>query len=176
MVHKIQVFTAATDFPASILPVIQKYDQLTYYDNSYEQIFDTRGIDFGSEDESEDNRTYAMKEKVAEDLKNLAAMEITKARAGQFVKEAADVGWDDAIEKFNKLYRPDAVKNLPVESANDLQPFELNDIAGLSRISRWPSAARGRAGTSCGSRATASGPSPARPSRHSGSRRCPMPT
>ncbi len=42
MVQKIQEFTAASDFPASILPVIQKYDQLTYYDNGYEQIFDTR--------------------------------------------------------------------------------------------------------------------------------------
>ena len=42
MVTKIQEFTAASDFPASILPVIQKYDQLTYYDNGYEQIYDTR--------------------------------------------------------------------------------------------------------------------------------------
>ena len=42
LVQKIQEFTAASDFPASILPVIQKYDQLTYYDNGYEQIFDTR--------------------------------------------------------------------------------------------------------------------------------------
>ncbi|GAH44558.1 unnamed protein product, partial [marine sediment metagenome] len=44
MVQKVQEFTAASDFPASILPVIQKYDQLTYYDNAYEQIFDTRDM------------------------------------------------------------------------------------------------------------------------------------
>ena len=44
MVQKIQEFTAASDFPASILPVIQKYDQLTYYDNSYESIFDVRDM------------------------------------------------------------------------------------------------------------------------------------
>lgn len=42
MVQKIQEFTAASDFPTSILPVVQKYDQLTYYDNSYEQVFDIR--------------------------------------------------------------------------------------------------------------------------------------
>ena len=44
MVQKVQEFTAASDFPASILPVIQKYDQLTYYDNGYEQIFDVRDM------------------------------------------------------------------------------------------------------------------------------------
>ena len=44
LVQKIQEFTAASDFPTSILPVIQKYDQLTYYDNSYESIFDTRDM------------------------------------------------------------------------------------------------------------------------------------
>lgn len=44
VVQKIQEFTAASDFPASILPVIQKYDQLTYYDNSYESIFDVRDM------------------------------------------------------------------------------------------------------------------------------------
>jgi len=44
MVQKIQEFTAASDFPTSILPVIQKYDQLTYYDNAYEQIFDVRDM------------------------------------------------------------------------------------------------------------------------------------
>jgi len=42
--QKVQEFTAASDFPTSILPVIQKYDQLTYYDNAYEQIFDTRDM------------------------------------------------------------------------------------------------------------------------------------
>jgi len=44
MVEKMQMFTAASDFPASILPVIQKYDQLTYYDNGYEQVFDVRDM------------------------------------------------------------------------------------------------------------------------------------
>lgn len=44
MVQKVQEFTAASDFPTSILPVIQKYDQLTYYDNAYEQIFDVRDM------------------------------------------------------------------------------------------------------------------------------------
>ncbi|MCK4793030.1 MAG: hypothetical protein KAV87_55385 [Desulfobacteraceae bacterium] len=44
MVQKIQEFTAASDFPASILPVIQKYDQLTYYDNGYESVFDVRDM------------------------------------------------------------------------------------------------------------------------------------
>jgi len=43
-VKKIQEFTAASDFPTSILPVIEKYQQITYYDNGYEQIFDARDM------------------------------------------------------------------------------------------------------------------------------------
>ena len=42
--QKVQEFTAASDFPTSILPIIRKYDQLTYYDNGYEQIFDTQDM------------------------------------------------------------------------------------------------------------------------------------
>ncbi len=42
--QKVQEFTAASDFPTSIIPILQKYDQLTYYDNGYEQIFDTRDM------------------------------------------------------------------------------------------------------------------------------------
>ncbi len=42
--QKVQEFTAASDFPTSILPIIRKYDQLTYYDNSYEAIFDTQDM------------------------------------------------------------------------------------------------------------------------------------
>lgn len=44
MILKIQEFTAASDFPTSILPIIQKYDQLTYYDNAYESVFDVRDM------------------------------------------------------------------------------------------------------------------------------------
>ena len=44
IVQKIQEFTTASDFPTSILPVIQKYDQLTYYDNAYESVFDVRDM------------------------------------------------------------------------------------------------------------------------------------
>lgn len=42
--EKVQEFTAASDFPTSILPIIRKYDQLTYYDNGYEQIYDTQDM------------------------------------------------------------------------------------------------------------------------------------
>ena len=44
IIQKIQEFTAATDFPASILPVLEKYQQVTYYDNAYEQIFNVRDM------------------------------------------------------------------------------------------------------------------------------------
>ncbi|MFW6124464.1 MAG: hypothetical protein ACOC5G_04515 [Acidobacteriota bacterium] len=43
-IRKIQEFTTASDFPTSILPVIEKYQQITYYDNGYEQIFDARDM------------------------------------------------------------------------------------------------------------------------------------
>jgi len=41
-VAKIQAFTTTADFPASILPVIEKFHILPTYDNFYEQIFDVR--------------------------------------------------------------------------------------------------------------------------------------
>jgi len=41
-VAKIQEFTTTGDFPASILPIIEKFHILTTYDNGYEQIFDAR--------------------------------------------------------------------------------------------------------------------------------------
>jgi len=44
VVQKIQEFTAASDFPTSILPVIEKYQQVTYYDNGYEQVFDVKDM------------------------------------------------------------------------------------------------------------------------------------
>jgi len=39
---KLQEFTTTADFPASMLPIIEKYHILPTYDNGYEQIFDIR--------------------------------------------------------------------------------------------------------------------------------------
>ena len=39
---KIQEFTTTGDFPASILPIIEKFHAVPTYDNAYEQIFDIR--------------------------------------------------------------------------------------------------------------------------------------
>lgn len=40
--EKIQAFTTTADFPASILPIIEKFHIIPTYDNFYEQIFDVR--------------------------------------------------------------------------------------------------------------------------------------
>jgi hypothetical protein len=37
-----QMFTTTADFPASVLPIIEKYHIIPSYDNGYEQIFDIR--------------------------------------------------------------------------------------------------------------------------------------
>lgn len=62
---------------------------------------------------------YSVKMEVVKDLKNLAAMDKAKAGADEFTKLASEGKWQDAIDKFNKLYpkqnEPNSVKltNLP---------------------------------------------------------------
>ena len=40
--HQAQMFTLTSDFPTSILPVIEKFHTAPLYDNGFEQIFDIR--------------------------------------------------------------------------------------------------------------------------------------
>ncbi|HUT31561.1 MAG TPA: hypothetical protein VMX13_17355 [Sedimentisphaerales bacterium] len=89
----------------------------------------------------EANDVYTLREKVVEDLKKLAAMDTAKAKADEFKLLVANQGWDEAIDKFNKLYGraepnlPDANDVAPDEIADQAQKsFRLQQLKGLARI------------------------------------------
>ncbi len=83
----------------------------------------------GSEPETKDD-VYSVKEKVTEDLKKLEAMESTRARAEEFIKQVTKSGWEEAIKKFNELYGPADEKDQEEPNA-----FKLQDLKDLKRFS-----------------------------------------
>jgi len=74
---------------------------------------------------------YSVKEKVAEDLKKLAAMDTTKSRAEEFIGLATKDGWESAVEKFNELYGQQTKQD-----ESDPNVFELQNATNISRNSR----------------------------------------
>ncbi|MCJ7779050.1 MAG: hypothetical protein MUP16_12150, partial [Sedimentisphaerales bacterium] len=72
----------------------------------------------------------SIREIVVEDLKKLAAMDTTKSKAEEFVKEAAKDGWESTVDKFNKLYRQQ-----DKQSGEDANAFKLQNLTNLRRIS-----------------------------------------
>jgi hypothetical protein len=73
---------------------------------------------------------YSVKDKVAEDLKKLAAMDTTKSKADELIALAAKDGWESAVGKFNELYGQQTKQN---ESDPDV--FMLQNLTNLQRIS-----------------------------------------
>jgi len=65
---------------------------------------------------------YSVREKVAEDVKRLAAMNTAKSKAEELIKLVAENGWDDAINKFNDLYK------------GEPNMFRLENLTNLRRI------------------------------------------
>ena len=97
---------------------------------SIDQTFSTTTVRLDPNDEDTDKDVYSVKEKVTEDLKKLAALDITKSKAEEFIDLAAKDGWDSALDKFNELYGPQAKQD-----QNDPNVFELQNPIGLRRIS-----------------------------------------
>ena len=85
-------------------------------------------LDPNRQEQNED--VYSVKEEVTEDLKKLAAMDITESKAEEFIKLAAKDGWSGALDKFNKRYGRQAEKDPNDPNAFGLQ--ELTDIRWLS--------------------------------------------
>lgn len=98
----------------------------------------------GAAEDLESEEVYSVKEKVTEDLKRLAAMDVTKKKGGEFLDLVAKDGWESSIEKFNELYGqqggqdesdpnvgddPNAIKDTD-------EPFRMETSANLQRISR----------------------------------------
>ncbi|GAG86744.1 unnamed protein product, partial [marine sediment metagenome] len=89
----------------------------------------TLKLDQDEDQASED--VYSVKEKVAEDLKKLAAMDTTKSKAEEFIALAEKDGWESTVEKFNELYG-----NQTKQDEGDPNVFELQNLTNISRNSR----------------------------------------
>jgi len=98
--------------------------------NNLDMSFSKKTISLDSNEPETENGVYSVKEKVAEDLKKIAAMETTKAKAEEFIKQVAKDGWEDAVKKFNERYRPAGHKKQDEPNA-----FKLQDLKDLKRFS-----------------------------------------
>ncbi|GAH05116.1 unnamed protein product, partial [marine sediment metagenome] len=106
---------------------------------SVNQTFGMSTLILDPNQEPQSEVAYSLKEKVAEDLEKLAAMDTTRSKAEEFIELAAKDGWDSAINKFNDLYGKQAKKDLPVPAtpqvqANDPNIFRLRNLTSLQRI------------------------------------------
>jgi len=110
---------------------------------SINQTFSIRTLKFEQDEEQLSEDVYSVKEKVAEDLKKLAAMDTTKSKAEEFLGLMAKDGWESAIDKFNELYgqqttqdegEPNAPKT-PTQEEDASEPFKPQNLTNLRRIS-----------------------------------------
>ncbi|MEE9370662.1 MAG: hypothetical protein V3W45_04230, partial [Sedimentisphaerales bacterium] len=108
-----------------------------------ENINQTISLDSLRLDEDRQQQTeniYSIKEKVAEDLKKLLAMNTTKKKAEEFIDLAATDGWENAVEKFNELYGQQEKQDISEPNASDTisglqESFTLQNPTNLRRTS-----------------------------------------
>jgi len=79
----------------------------------------------------EANEVYSVKEKVVDDLKNLAALDIAKIKASQLIENAGKEDWDKAVEQLNKDYKEQYGKD-----PNGPDVFRLQTRRNLQKMSR----------------------------------------
>jgi len=97
---------------------------------SVNQTFAKGSFKFDEDQEQPGGNVYSIREIVAEDLKKLSAMDTTKNKAEEFIHTAARDGWENAVDKFNKLYgQPDK------QGGEDANVFELQNFTNLRRAS-----------------------------------------
>jgi hypothetical protein len=94
---------------------------------SLDATFSTRALDLG-ERASQKNPDYSVRDKVAEDLRALAAWDTTRKRAEEFLATASRQGWDAAVAEFNGLYSKRAGQDHAGE-------FTIERLTALQRIS-----------------------------------------
>jgi hypothetical protein len=92
--------------------------------------FGAQTIDVGDPSAKKKDDIYSVREKVTQDVRNLAAWDTTKSKAEEFVALAQKEGWDPAVARFNDLYGKQAK-----EDPNDPNVFQLDQMNGLQRIS-----------------------------------------
>ena len=103
-----------------------------------DQVFSTNSLKFDPNEEtpgqeSQDEDIYSVREKVAEDLEKLAAIDTTRTKAEEFINLAAKDGWDGALDKFNELYGQETGEK--TGNSNDPNVFRLDNLTGLRRMS-----------------------------------------
>jgi hypothetical protein len=127
---------------------------------SMDQSFSKHSLRLGGSQAEDANEIYSVADEVSLDMKGLAAMETTKAKAEEFIGLAAKDGWQPTVDKFNKRYgrsattkkeRPDvfellelanqriiperAVDILAVQNQTDpMGRFLLNDLQKQRRL------------------------------------------
>lgn len=142
------------DVPGQIMAIVRVIKTIKAAEpESIDQTFSTSTLVFdpnqpsalsGAEGESSAEDVYSVKEKVAEDLKILAAMDITKSKAEEFLGLTAKDGWDSAIDKFNELYGQKTSQDPNDPNASEIsiaeksvtEPFKLQNPTGMRRISK----------------------------------------
>jgi hypothetical protein len=100
---------------------------------SIDQTFSINPIEFDPNQADAEDNVYSVREKVVEDYKKLAATDITKRRAEEFIELAKKEGWDTAVDKFNELYGEKNSQD-PNDDMGIDKPFKLQNLAGLQRI------------------------------------------
>jgi hypothetical protein len=96
-----------------------------------DQTFSTSSLTLDPNEEKAGENIYSVKEKVTEDLQKLAAMNILKSKAEEFIDLAKKDGWTSAINKFNELYG-----QLLEREENDPNAFRLQNFPDMRRISK----------------------------------------
>ena len=96
---------------------------------SIDQSFSKQTLRLGGSPAEDNNEIYSMADEVSKDLKKLAAMETTKAKAEEFIGSAAKDGWQAVIDKFNSRYSRSAEKK-----EGEPNVFELIELTNQRRI------------------------------------------
>ena len=94
------------------------------------QAYSKSALKFEHDPNQTSEDVYSVREKVAEDLKKLAAMDTTKSKTEEFIKQVVADGWDGAINKFNELYGRDD------QNQSDANVFVLQEPTTLGQIPR----------------------------------------
>ncbi|MGD2093411.1 MAG: hypothetical protein PVH77_00200 [Phycisphaerales bacterium] len=100
---------------------------------SIDQTYSIKPIEFDPNQADAEDNIYSVRENVVEDYEKLAAMDITKKRAEEFIELAKKDGWDIAVDRFNELYGEKNSQD-PNDDMGIDKPFRLQNPAGLQRI------------------------------------------
>jgi len=127
-VRDISELTQPTDISGRIMALVrvieaQKAAEPENINYTYRR--DTLKID----QEQDIEAVYSVKDQVIADLKKLAAMDITKSKAEEFITAVDTNGWNSTVINFNKLYGQQTTQN-----ENSSKIFRLQNLTNLQRI------------------------------------------